>query len=113
MIPKPDKEFTERGRDWVQWNNVEAIGVTEKALRVKMGDHKPWVPKSQMHPKSITERKAVGDLITSQWWYEKVVEETRTKPSSQKAEQLSLGLGAKKIAPEKLPKREKKWNFEI
>jgi hypothetical protein len=35
--------------NWVHFDDCEIVGATEKAIKVKYGDHEPfWVPRSQV-----------------------------------------------------------------
>lgn len=62
--------------DGVNLGPAQAIGGTEKALRVQLEseDEPRWIPKSQIHDDSEVydlDKNATGDIVVTRWFAEK------------------------------------------
>lgn len=53
----------------VEFNRVQAVAETEKALCVRIDEDDYWVPKSQIDASSeVSEEGHCGTLVVSEWW---------------------------------------------
>lgn len=54
----------------VSFDDVEVIGATEKAIRVRFDDgREEWCPQSQVHEDSeVWKRGDTGTLVVTEWW---------------------------------------------
>lgn len=60
-------------RGYETFEDVAAVGETEKAVLVDFDGEQHWVPKSQIHEDSEVQAKGdEGDLDVTLWWAQQV-----------------------------------------
>lgn len=56
-------------RETIEFQNVQCIAETDKAIRCRILEKSYWIPKSQVeHDSEVFRKEQHGTLIVTQWW---------------------------------------------